>query len=163
MLGYQRRFPPRGAVLLPVQPPRPPLPPRPPPIPRPPPPPPPTRGQPHAADILGPGGAAAAEARHLCKTRVDRLAGLLEYLNEITSLLGICRATLVLKSKVMLILGGQLTVSCEESDGGALAPSTSRTADAVDIILRVVRIIKVDHMSDVLDVLRTHTKLVKRC
>jgi hypothetical protein len=101
----------------------------------------------------------ATEASHLCEARVDRLAGLLEHLHEITRLLGICRKILALISNKTPTLGEELTVSSEESDRRALAAGTSRTTDTMDVVLRIVRIIKVDHVRDILDVLRKAHKV----
>jgi hypothetical protein len=56
-----------------------------------------------------------------------------------------------------------LTVSGEQSDGSTLAASTTGTADTMDIILRVVWIIVVEHMRDVLDVFANAPKLVQSC
>ena len=50
----------------------------------------------------------------------------------------------------------KLTLSGEESDGGALTSSAASTANAMDVVLRVVRVIIVEHMSNVLDVFDTH-------
>ena len=55
-----------------------------------------------------------------------------------------------------------LTVSSKESDGGALTTGTSRTTDTVNIVFRIVWVIIVEHMSNVLDVLK-RTKLVYPC
>jgi hypothetical protein len=49
--------------------------------------------------------------------------------------------------------GGELTVSGEECNGRAILPSSSGSADAVNIILRVVGIVIVEHMSDISNIL----------
>jgi hypothetical protein len=46
----------------------------------------------------------------------------------------------------------ELTVCSEESDRSTLRTSTTSTTNAMDVVLRVVWVIIVQHMSDVLDV-----------
>lgn len=46
-----------------------------------------------------------------------------------------------------------LTISSKQSNGRALGASTTRSTNAVDVILRVVRVVIVEDMSDVTDVL----------
>ena len=50
----------------------------------------------------------------------------------------------------------KLTLSGEESDSSAFASSATSTANAMDIVLRVVWVVIVEHMSNVLDVFDTH-------
>lgn len=49
---------------------------------------------------------------------------------------------------------GVLTLSGEESDGGTLTTGTGSTSDSVDVVLRIVWVVIVEHVSDVLDVFR---------
>ena len=46
----------------------------------------------------------------------------------------------------------KLTVSCEEGDGSTLGPCSTSSAYAVNIVLRVIRIVIIEHMSDVADI-----------
>jgi len=48
--------------------------------------------------------------------------------------------------------GHRRTVSCEKCDGGTLCASTTSTTNTMDIILRVVRIVIVEHMGNVADI-----------
>ena len=48
----------------------------------------------------------------------------------------------------------KLTVSSEERDGSTLGTSTTSSANTVDVVLRVVRVVIVDHMRDVAHILR---------
>lgn len=77
---------------------------------------------------------ATAVASHLREARIDLLIGLLQYLYELTRLLDICNIMLTLSLRHTASRTG-LTVSSEESDGGALAACTSCTADTVDVVL----------------------------
>lgn len=52
------------------------------------------------------------------------------------------------------IEGKELTVSGKEGYGCAFSPSSSGSADAVDIVLRVVGVVIVEHMSDISDILK---------
>jgi hypothetical protein len=54
---------------------------------------------------------------------------------------------------------GGRTVSSEHGDGRALGASTTGTADTVDVILRVVGVVIVEHVSDVTNVLITIKRL----
>jgi hypothetical protein len=51
--------------------------------------------------------------------------------------------------------GWKLTVSGEESNGGTLGSSTASSADTMNIILRVVGIVIVEHMSNVANIFKT--------
>jgi len=75
---------------------------------------------------------AAAVTSHLIEARVNLLLGLQEDLYQITS--------------IFSILGG------EERDGGAVRTSTSSSANAVNIVFRVVRIVIVKDVSNITDV-----------
>jgi hypothetical protein len=66
---------------------------------------------------------------HLGETRINVLLSLLEDTHEITGLLRI--------------------VSGEEGDGCAFGAGTASSADAVDVVLRVVGVVIVEHMSNV--------------
>lgn len=46
----------------------------------------------------------------------------------------------------------QLTVSGKERNGGSVLASTAGTANTVDVVLRVVRVIVVQHMGDVANI-----------
>lgn len=46
-----------------------------------------------------------------------------------------------------------LTVSGEEGDGGTRLASTTSTTNTVDVILRVVGVVIVEHMSDIAHIL----------
>jgi hypothetical protein len=48
----------------------------------------------------------------------------------------------------------QLTVGGEESDSGTLAASTSCSANAVNIVLRIVGIVVVQNVSDISNILK---------
>jgi hypothetical protein len=49
-------------------------------------------------------------------------------------------------------MNGKLTVSGEEGNGSTLGTGTSSTTNTVDIVLRVVGVIIVEHMSDVANI-----------
>ena len=48
----------------------------------------------------------------------------------------------------------ELTVSGEEGNGGTLRASTTSSANTVDVILRVIGVVIVQHVSDVAHVLK---------
>ena len=48
----------------------------------------------------------------------------------------------------------QLTVSSKERDGSTLGTGTTSSANTVDIVLRVVRVVIIDHMRDIAHILR---------
>ena len=48
----------------------------------------------------------------------------------------------------------ELTVSSEQGNGRALRTRTTRPADAVDVVLRVVGVVIVEHMRDVAHILK---------
>ena len=82
------------------------------------------------------------------------LLGLLEDINEITSLLGVySRVSKVCGTERMCQL---LTVSGEEGDGGTHLASTASTANTVDVILRVVGVVIVQHVSNVANILNKY-------
>lgn len=55
--------------------------------------------------------------------------------------------------------GLQRTISSEQSDGRASGTSTTRPANAMDVVLRVVGVIIVDDVSDVAHVFMTERNL----
>ena len=44
------------------------------------------------------------------------------------------------------------TVSCKERNGSTIGTGTTSTTNTMDIILRVVRVVIIEHMSNVADV-----------
>ena len=96
----------------------------------------------------------AAVACHLRETRVNNLLGLLENIHKVASLLGICDSG-VSGSSLMIRRGGgegcvvKSTVSGEERDGCALGAGTASSTNTMDIILRIVGVVIVDHVSNV--------------
>ena len=54
----------------------------------------------------------------------------------------------------------QLTLCSEKSDGGTVSASTTSSTNAVNIVLRVVGVIIVEHMGNVANILKSE-KLVK--
>lgn len=48
--------------------------------------------------------------------------------------------------------GEELTVSGEEGNGSAVGSSTTGTSNTMDVILRVVRVVVVQHMGDVANI-----------
>lgn len=85
------------------------------------------------------------------KTWVNLLLGFGKYGDEITSLLRIYRLSALSKFLVMQL---KLTLRSEESDGGTLGTGTASSSDAMNVVFRVVRIIVVQHMGNVTDILR---------
>lgn len=57
-----------------------------------------------------------------------------------------------LLANVNLDVNGKHTVSGEESDCSSLLSSTTCTTNTMDIILRIVRVVIVEHMSNVSDI-----------
>ena len=48
----------------------------------------------------------------------------------------------------------QLTVSSKERDGSTLGTGTTSSANTMDVVLRVVRVVIVEHVGDILDVFK---------
>jgi hypothetical protein len=94
---------------------------------------------------------ATAVARHFGETRVNGLLRVLQDGDEVTSLFGICQQVSGISSRKKTAI---LTLCCKEGDGGSLSPCTSRSANAVNIIFRVVGVIVVEDMSDIANILR---------
>jgi hypothetical protein len=46
----------------------------------------------------------------------------------------------------------ELTVSCEEGNGSTICTSTTSTTNTMDVILGIVRVVIVQHMSNVADI-----------
>lgn len=93
--------------------------------------------------------AATSVAGHLGKAGIDLLLGLLEHVDEIASLLRICAISVrdcVYIPQVILTLCG------EQGDRSSLGARTTSTANAMNVVFRVVRIVIVQHMGDVADV-----------
>lgn len=55
------------------------------------------------------------------------------------------------------------TVSCKEGDGGTLGTGTASTTNTMDIILRVVRVVIVQHMSNVADIFIDGLARTEKC
>jgi hypothetical protein len=92
-------------------------------------------------------------ASHLDQTRINLLLRFREDIHEVTRLLLVCRAVSHSSSPKE---EAQLTISGEEGNGGTLLSGTSSTANAVNVILRVVGVIVVEHMGDVANILKSH-------
>jgi hypothetical protein len=75
------------------------------------------------------------------------LLSLCKNIYEITSLLLICFITLVKEPHTEV--KREHTVSGKEGDGSSLLPSTTCTTNTMDIILRIVRVVIVEHMGNV--------------
>lgn len=56
------------------------------------------------------------------------------------------------KYQAVEAIGNQLTISGKEGDGSALGAGTASTTDTVDVILRVVGVVVVQHVGDVANV-----------
>lgn len=53
----------------------------------------------------------------------------------------------------------QLTLCREEGDGGSLRTGTTGSPNAMDVVLRIVRIVVVQHMGNVTDILREQVSI----
>lgn len=108
------------------------------------------------ATTASPAAAAATAttvAGHLVETGINLLLGLLENLDEITSLLGVWMVV----SNVQSATDRNIHTLCsEKGDGSSVSASTSSTTNTVDVILRVVRVIIVQHVSNVANILRAN-------
>lgn len=102
--------------------------------------------------------AATAVADHLGKTRVNLLLGLSEDGDEVTSLLSICGEEVRYRSGRNAKVDKH-TLSSEEGDGGTLGTGTTSSTNTVDIVLRVVGVVVVQHMSDVANIFFTKVPL----
>lgn len=96
--------------------------------------------------------AATAVANHLLQTRIDLLLGLAKDGDEITSLLGVWKKLACYKGKGLI--RKELTVSGKERNGRSLCTGTASTTNTVNIVLRVVGVVIVNHMSDITNILR---------
>jgi len=90
---------------------------------------------------------------HLRQTRIDLLLGLMKNRQKITGLLGICGQPLVDSARKPAEgergAWSVLTVRSEECDRGSVRAGTASTTNSVDVVLRVVGIVIVEHVSDV--------------
>ena len=97
--------------------------------------------------------ATSSEASHLGKAGVDVLLGLLQDVDKLTSLLLVCAFVSIKCLEFVRYIVGILTVSSEKGNGGTLRAGTTSTTNSVDVILRVVGIIVVQHVSDIANIL----------
>lgn len=96
----------------------------------------------------------AAIPNHLGETGINVLLGLLENTNEVASLLCIWKSVSEERAGRLGRAEMQLTVSGEERNGCAVSAGTARSADTMDVILRVVGVVIVEHMSNIAHILK---------
>lgn len=104
----------------------------------------------------------AAEAAHLSKTRINLLVRLTEDVDEIASLLGVCKTSQLI-AKFQNKGEYERTISGEKGDRSSLGASTTSTTDTVDVILRVVGVVVVQDVGDVADILSKRLACKSRC
>lgn len=115
-----------------------------------------------APATVPPAAAATAVAGHLGEARVDLLLGLSENIDKVPGLLGVYgQARLALHGIRGYRAQTGLTVSGEERNGRALGAGTTSTSNPVDVILRVIGVVVVQHVSDVANVLSRGKKKEK--